>query len=95
MINNLKVEVKGIRMCKLELHNPKYPILTWCSLCSKYLIELGLCVNPSWFKNFHDLVMELYLSTTYFGSRFILDGFMVLDNDNYVLFKLLLVDDYF
>ena len=39
--------------------------------------------------------MELYLSTTYFGSRFILDGFMVLDNDNYVLFKLLFVDGYF
>ena len=29
--------------------------------------------------------MELYLGTTYFGSGFILDGFMILDIDNYVL----------
>ena len=29
--------------------------------------------------------MELYLGTTYFGSRFILHGFMILDIDNYVL----------
>ena len=29
--------------------------------------------------------MKLYLGTTYNGSRFILDGFMVLDIDNYVL----------
>ena len=28
--------------------------------------------------------MELYLGTTYYGSGFILDGFMVLDIDNYV-----------
>ena len=35
--------------------------------------------------NFHDLVMELYLGKTYFGSGFILDRFMVLDN--YVLSK--------
>ena len=29
--------------------------------------------------------MELYLGTTYFGFGFILDGFMVLDFDNYAL----------
>ena len=29
--------------------------------------------------------MELYLGTTYFGSRFILNGFMILNIDNYVL----------
>ena len=39
--------------------------------------------------------MELYLGTTCFGSRFILDGSMDLDIDNYVLSKLLFVDDYF
>ena len=30
-------------------------------------------------------VIELYLGTTYFGSGFILDGFMILDIDHYVL----------
>ena len=29
--------------------------------------------------------MKLYLGTTYNGSRFILNGFMILDIDNYVL----------
>ena len=29
--------------------------------------------------------MELYLETTYFGPAFILNGFMILDIDNYVL----------
>ena len=29
--------------------------------------------------------MELYLETTYYGFRFILDGFMILDIDNNVL----------
>ena len=29
--------------------------------------------------------MELYLGTTYYGSRFFLDGFIVLDIDKYVL----------
>ena len=31
--------------------------------------------------------MELYLGTTYFGSGFILDGFMILDIDKYELFN--------
>ena len=31
--------------------------------------------------------MELYLGTAYYGYRFILDGFMVLDIDNYMLFN--------
>ena len=34
--------------------------------------------------NFHDLVMELYLGTTYYGFGFILNGFMVPDIDNCV-----------
>ena len=41
-------------------------------------ILLGLSFNL----NFHDLVMELYLGTTYFGSGFILNGFMILAIDN-------------
>ena len=53
------------------------------------LIGLGFNLN------FHSLVMELYLGTTCFGSRFILDGSMDLDIDNYVLSKLLFIDDYF
>ena len=43
------------------------------------LVLLGLGFNL----NFHDSVMVLYLGTN-FGSRFILDGFMI-DIDNYVL----------
>ena len=43
------------------------------------LLSLGFNLN------FHDSVMELYLGTTYYGSGFILDGFMVLDIDKYVL----------
>ena len=45
------------------------------------LILLGLGFNLI----FHDSVMELYLGTTYHGSGFILNGFMVLDIDNCVL----------
>ena len=44
-------------------------------------ILLGLSFNL----NFHDLIMELNLGTTYFGSGFILNGFIVLDIDNCVL----------
>ena len=43
------------------------------------LLSLGFNLN------FHDLVMELYLGTTYNRSGFILNGFMVLDIDNCVL----------
>ena len=43
------------------------------------LLSLGFNLN------FYDSVMELYLEITYYGFRFILDGFMVLDIDNYVL----------
>ena len=43
------------------------------------LLSLGFNLN------FHDSVMELYLGTTYYSSGFILDGFMVLDIDKYVL----------
>ena len=43
------------------------------------LLSLGFNLN------FHDSVMELYLGTTYYGSGFILDGFIVLDIDKYVL----------
>ena len=35
--------------------------------------------------NFHDSVMDLYLGSTYYGSGFILNGFMVLNIDNCVL----------
>ena len=45
------------------------------------LVLIGFCFNL----NFHDLVIELYLGTTYFGSGIILDGFMILDIDNYML----------
>ena len=45
------------------------------------LVLLGLGFNLK----FHDSIMELYLRTTYFGSQFILHGFMILDIDNYVL----------
>ena len=51
------------------------------------LIFLSLGFNL----NFHDLIMKLYLGTTYFGSRFILDGFMVLNIGDYVLSKLLII----
>ena len=43
------------------------------------LLSLGFNLN------FHDLVMEFDLGTTYYGSGFVLNGFMVLDIDNYVL----------
>ena len=45
------------------------------------LVLIGLGFNL----NFHDSVMELYLGTTYYGSGFVLNGFMVLDIDNCVL----------
>ena len=45
------------------------------------LVLLGLGFNL----NFHDLIMELYLGTTYYGFEFILNGFMVLNIDNCVL----------
>ena len=45
------------------------------------LVLLGLGFNL----NFHDSVMELYLGITYYGSRFVLNRFMVLDIDNCVL----------
>ena len=45
------------------------------------LVLIRFCFNL----NFHDLVIELYLRTTYFDSGSILDGFMVLDIDNYML----------
>ena len=44
------------------------------------MLVLGLGFNL----NFQDSVMELYLGTTYFGFGFILNGFIVLDIDNYV-----------
>ena len=53
-------------------------------------MKFGLCVSPFWFRfnlNFHDSVMELYLGTTYYGSGFVLNGFMVLNIDNCVLFN--------
>ena len=86
--NNFKVEVKGIGMCKLELrrgctlflHDVLYaPDIQWNLVSMLVLLVLGFILN------FHDSVMELYLGTTYYGSGFVLNGFMVLDIDNCLL----------
>ena len=88
--NNFKVEVKGIGTCKLELrrgctlflHDVLYaPNIQWNLVFVLVLLSLGFNLN------FHDLVMELDLGTTYYGSGFVLNGFMVLNIDNCVLFN--------
>ena len=67
------------KVCTLFLHDVLYASDIWWNLVSVFILfYLGFNLN------FHDLVMELYLGTTYYGSGFILDGFMVLDIDNYV-----------
>ena len=50
-------------------------------------MKFGLYVSPFWFRfqfEFSWLSNGIVCRKTYFGSRFILDGFMI-DIDNYVL----------
>ena len=68
------------RGCTLFLHDILYASDIRQNLVSM-LVLLGLGFNL----NFHDSVMKLYLGTTYYGSRFVLNVFMVLDIDNCVL----------
>ena len=68
--------------CTLFLHDVLYAPDIRQNLVS-VLVLIGLGFNL----NFHDSIMELYLGTTYFGSWFILDGFMILDIDKYELFN--------
>ena len=68
------------RGCTLFIHDVLY-----ASDIRRNLVSMLVLLSLGFNLNFHDSVMELYLGTTYFGSRFILNGFMILNIDNYVL----------
>ena len=66
-------------MCRghtLSLHDVLY-----APNIRRNLVSLLALLGLGFSLNFHDLVMELYLGTTFYGFGFILDGFMILDVD--------------
>ena len=85
--NNCKVEVNGIGTLnwnwQMTYLIPTWhffaPYIRWNLVSVLVFLDLGFNLN------FHDLVVELYLGTTYYGFGFVLDGFMALNIDNYVL----------
>ena len=65
--NNSKVEVKGIRTCKLELHKGHTLFLhdvLYTSDIQRNLVSVLVLLGIGFNLNFHDSVMELYLGTT-------------------------------
>ena len=88
--NNSKIEVKGIKTCKLELHKGRTLFLhdvLYASNIRRNLVFVLVLLGLGFNLNFYDLVMELDLGTTYYGSGFVLNGFMVLNIDHCVLFN--------
>ena len=86
--NNSKVEVKGIRTCKLELSKGRTLFLhdvLYAPDIRRNLVSMLVLLSLGFNLIFHDSIMELYLGTTYYGYGFILNGFMVLNIDNCVL----------
>ena len=55
------------------------------------LVSMLVLLNLGFNLNFHDSVMDLYLGSTYYGSGFILNGFMVLNIDNVYCLILMIV----
>ena len=74
-------------MCKLKLHKECTIFLhdvLYALNIRRNLVFVLVLLSLGFNLNFHDSVMELYLGTTYFDFKFILDGFMVLDINNCV-----------
>ena len=62
-----EVEVKGIRMCKLELRRERTPLphdVLYAPNIRRNLVFVLVLLGLGFNLNFHDSVMELYLGTT-------------------------------
>ena len=86
--NNSRMEVKGIGTCKLDLSTGRTLFLhdvLHAPEIRRNLVFVIVLLSLGFKLHFHDSVLELYLGTTFIGSGFLLDGFMILDVKNDVL----------
>ena len=86
--NSSRVKVKGISTCKLDLSTGRTLFLhdvLHASEIRQNLVSIIVLLSLGFKLYFHDSVLELYLGTTFIGSDFLLDGFMILDVKNDVL----------
>ena len=82
--NNSRVEVKGIGTCKLELRGGRTLFLhdvLYAPDIRRNLVSVLSLLSLGYSLNFHDDCINLFLGTTFYGSGFISDGFMVFDID--------------
>ena len=82
--NNAKVEIKGLATCKLSLRGGRDLILHDVLLAPQIrqnIIFVLFLLNFGFSLNFHDNLVKLYSGTTFYGSGFVNDGFIVMDFD--------------
>ena len=77
--------MKGIGTCKLDLSTGRtlflHDVLHALEI-RRNLVSVIVLLSLGFKIHFHDSVLELYLGTTFIGSGFLLDGFMILDVKN-------------
>ena len=85
MGNNSRVEVKGVGTCKLSmrggrtliLHDVLFaPDIRWNLVSVIVLMQLGYALN------FYGTCLNVFFRKTFYGSGYLLDGFIVMDVDN-------------
>ena len=84
MGNNNKVVVKGIGTCKLVLRGGRVLILhdvLFAPQIRRNVISVLVLLRLGFDWHFHGNNVKLSLGTTYYGSGFITDGFIVMDLD--------------
>ena len=80
--NNEKVEVLKIGTCKLVLRGGKVLLfhdVLYVLEIRRNLISVLLLIKNGFYLNFHDIGVDLFLETNYYGSGYWDNGFIVLD----------------
>ena len=87
--NNSRVEVKSIGTCKLTFRGGRNLFLHdvfYAPDIQRNLVSIVVLLSLGYVFNFHGDYVDILFGTVYYGSGYVLNGFMVLDID-YDMYK--------
>ena len=85
MGNNSRIEVKGVGTCKLSMRGGRTLILhdvLFAPNIRRNLVSVIVLMQFGYALNFYSTCLNVFFRKTFYGSGYLLDGFIVIDVDN-------------